>query len=387
MPTDEIKLWAMDGAGGATPLPPAQQTDTERLLETTLLNHPDLLMPGLTLVGRQNRTETGPLDLLGIDQDGRLTLFELKRGQLNRDAISQIIDYGSWLESMTDGELAQYIADNSGARGAQNIDHFPEWYAENRNAQDLTELRPVRLVLVGLGVDDTTTRMAQYLTARGVDLSLLTFHGYTHNGQTLLARQMPVESPIEPDETAHHRPRRRRPGRAERRNLLEQRIDAYAAQNPEVRELWDAILKMFRENFHNPTEVADGRRADWAQHRLNFRIPGSREILAALQLNQRLGQNPQEALAGPIFFRQAIQSCREEFTRLRRELPYWTWPADRRGVDATNVDVGFHIQSLAEWQTRQDQLAAVTRSVYEAFNPPYHPDEYDEDTDDLEDNE
>ena len=387
MPTDEIKLWAMDGAGGATPLPPAQQTDTERLLETTLLNHPDLLMPGLTLVGRQNRTETGPLDLLGIDQDGRLTLFELKRGQLNRNAISQIIDYGSWLESMTDDELAQYIADNSGARGTPNIDYFPEWYAENRNAQDLTELRHVRLVLVGLGVDDTTTRMTQYLADRGVDLSLLTFHGYTHNGQTLLARQMPVEAPSEPDETVHHRPRRRRPGRAERRNLLEQRIDAYAAQNPEVRELWDAILKMFRENFHNPTEVADGRRADWAQHRLNFRIPGSREILAALQLNQRLGQNPQEALAGPIFFRQAIQSCREEFTQLRRELPYWTWPADRRGVDATNVDVGFHIQSLAEWQTRQDQLAAVTRSVYEAFNPPYHPDEYDEDTDDLEDNE
>ena len=321
MPTDEIKLWAMDGGGGATPLPPAQQTDTERLLETTLLNHPDLLMPGLTLVGRQNRTESGPLDLLGIDQDGRLTLFELKRGQLNRDAISQIIDYGSWLESLTDGELAQYIADNSGARGAQNIDDFPEWYAENRNAQDLTELRPVRLILVGLGVDDTTTRMAQYLTARGVDLSLLTFHGYTHNGQTLLARQMPVAAPSEPDETAHHRPRRRRPGRAERRNLLEQRIDAYAAQNPEVRELWDAILKMFRENFHNPTEVADGRRADWAQHRLNFRIPGSREILAALQLNEHIGQHPQGDLAGPLFFRQAVQSCPAEFTQLRRELP------------------------------------------------------------------
>ena len=385
MPTDEIKLWAMDGGGGATPLPPAQQTDTERLLETTLLNHPDLLMPGLTLVGRQNRTETGPLDLLGIDQDGRLTLFELKRGQLNRDAISQIIDYGSWLESMTDGELAQHIAGNSGARGAPNIDDFPEWYAENRNAQDLTELRPVRLVLVGLGVDDTTTRMAQYLTARGVDLSLLTFHGYTHNGQTLLARQMPVESPIEPDETAPHRPRRRRPGRAERRNLLEQRIDETAAQNPEARQLWNAILEMFRENFYRPNEVVPRGISDWAQRRLNFRIPGNRNIVAGLQLGP--ADNHPE-LVMPIFYRAAIGLCAAEFTQLRHELPYWTYPDHRREVDATNVEVGFPIKSLAEWQTRQDQLAAVTRSVYQAFNPPYHPDEdNDDDTDDIEDNE
>ena len=385
MPTDEIKLWAMDGAGGATPLSQAQQTDTERLLETTLLNNPDLLMPGLTLVGRQTRTETGPLDLLGIDQDGRLTLFELKRGQLNRDAISQIIDYGSWLESLNDDELAQYIADNSGVRGAQNIDDFPEWYAENRNAQDLTELRSVRLVLVGLGVDDTTTRMAQYLTARGVDLSLLTFHGYTHNGQTLLARQMPVEAPAEPAETTPHRPRRRRPGRAERRNLLEQRIDETAAQNPEARQLWDAILEMFRENFYNPTEIADGRQPDWAKRRLNFRIPGSRYILASLQFGW--GASPPEFIL-PIFYRQAIRLLPAEFTQLRRELPYWTYPYDRREVDATNVEVGFPIKSLAEWETRQHQLAAITHSVYQAFNPPYHPDENtdDEDTDDFEEN-
>ena len=385
MPTDEIKLWAMDGAGGATPLPPAQRTDTERLLETTLLNHPDLLMPGLTLVGRQNRTETGPLDLLGIDQDGRLTLFELKRGQLNRDAISQIIDYGSWLESMTDSELAQHIASNSGARGAPNIDDFPEWYAENRNAQDLTELRPVRLILVGLGVDDTTTRIAQYLNARGVDLSLLTFHGYTHNGQTLLARQMPVESPAEPAETTPHRPRRRRPGRAERRNLLEQRIDETAAQNPEARQLWNAILEMFRENFYRPTEIADGRQPNWAQRRLNFRIPGSRYLVASLQLGP--GSDQSAELVMPIFYRAAVGLCAAEFTQLRRELPYWTYPDHRREVDATNVEVGFPIKSLAEWQTREYQLAAITHSVYQAFNPPYHPDEYDEDTDDIEDNE
>ena len=379
MPTDEIKLWAMDGAGGATPLSQAQQTDTERLLETTLLNNPDLLMPGLTVVGRQTRTETGPLDLLGIDQDGRLTLFELKRRQLNRDAISQIIDYASWLESLNDGELAQYIADNSGARGAQNIDDFPEWYAENRNAQDLTELRPVRLVLVGLGVDDTTTRMAQYLTARGVDLSLLTFHGYTHNGQTLLARQMPVESPAETDETARHRPRQRRLGRQARWERLNRHLQDAANQRPEVREIWDGALEMLRENFPGIQEIPSGGSSDWAQRRLALRRPGQRGATAALQLSAEF----HPGAVAVIYFPNAVDAALQEFIRLRQELPYTTWPANNPRSQDGIIEIQFPFNSLAEWETRKDQLAAVTRSVYQAFNAEYHP---DEDTDDFEEN-
>ena len=379
MPTDEIKLWAMDGAGGATPLSQAQQTDTERLLETTLLNNPDLLMPGLTVVGRQTRTESGPLDLLGIDQDGRLTLFELKRGQLNREAISQIIDYGSWLESLNDGELAQYIADNSGARGAQNINNFPEWYAENRNAQDLTDLRPVRLVLVGLGVDDTTTRMAQYLTARGVDLSLLTFHGYTHNGQTLLARQMPVESPAETDETARHRPRQRRLGRQARWERLNRHLQDAANQRPEVREIWDGALEMLRENFPGIQEIPSGGSSDWAQRRLALRRPGQRGATAALQLSAEF----HPGAVAVIYFPNAVDAALQEFIRLRQELPYTTWPANNPRSQDGIIEIQFPFNSLAEWETRKDQLAAVTRSVYQAFNAEYHP---DEDTDDFEEN-
>ena len=42
----------------------------------------------------------GPLDLLGIDQDGDLIVFELKRGTLTREAVAQIIDYASYLDSL-----------------------------------------------------------------------------------------------------------------------------------------------------------------------------------------------------------------------------------------------------------------------------------------------
>jgi RecB family endonuclease NucS len=59
MALEEIRLWAMDGAGDATSLETADQTKSERLLEDTLVKNPEMLMPGLTLVGRQTPTEGG----------------------------------------------------------------------------------------------------------------------------------------------------------------------------------------------------------------------------------------------------------------------------------------------------------------------------------------
>ena len=63
-----------------------------------LAANPNMLMPGLKLVGRQSPTDSGYLDLLGVDRDDKLALFELKRVKLTRDAIAKAIDYGSFLD-------------------------------------------------------------------------------------------------------------------------------------------------------------------------------------------------------------------------------------------------------------------------------------------------
>ena len=46
------------------------------MLETVLVANPEMLMRGLTLVGRPVPVETGFVDPLGIDEDGRLAFFE-----------------------------------------------------------------------------------------------------------------------------------------------------------------------------------------------------------------------------------------------------------------------------------------------------------------------
>ena len=132
---------------------------------------------GLKLVGRQTPTEGGPLDLLGVDTDGRLVVFELKRGTLSRDAVAQVVDYASYLDTMELTALAEYISDRSGEHGIENIEDFQKWYS--RDFGELESLKPLRLFLVGLGTDDRTERMVRFLADNSnMDISMLTFHGF-----------------------------------------------------------------------------------------------------------------------------------------------------------------------------------------------------------------
>lgn len=153
---EETKIWSIEGTS-ATALNSTNHMESEGLLEDILTANPDMLEEGLQLVGRQTSTAGGPLDLLGVDSDGRLVVFELKRGTLNRDAVAQVADYASSLNTMDLDDLRRHIEEQSGKFGIQEIDDFDEWYSDNY--RDLDLLTPPRMVLVGLGADDTTERM------------------------------------------------------------------------------------------------------------------------------------------------------------------------------------------------------------------------------------
>lgn len=189
--TDEIRIWAMDDVSHeAEPVSPADRVEREDYLESVLVKNPSMLMPDLKLVGRQTPIDSGNLDLLGVDGDGTLVVFELKRGKSTRDAVAQAIDYCSFLESLSDTDLAELVVKHSGKSGIDPIGDFEAWYGERYEGKDLSELRPIRMVLVGVGADATAQRMVGFLAEREVDVSLLTFHGYRYGDRTLLARQL-----------------------------------------------------------------------------------------------------------------------------------------------------------------------------------------------------
>ena len=356
---DDIKLWAVDGSNGAVPVAAADRMESERLLEETLVDNPDLLMPGLTIVGRQAPTDGGPLDLLGVDEDGRLVVFELKRGSLTREAVAQIIDYASGLDSMADGDLAQFIIDKSGQHGVPKRDDLEGWYESRWEGQGLSALRPVRMFLVGLGVDERTNRMVRFLAKSGVDISLLTFHGYTHDGKTLLARQVRVEP-----ESGAGSGSRTPTARSRQRELIEgveNRIEQQVDQWEEGCRVWNAARQMLRENLADPRERASRADTDWARYRINFslRLRGRRHY-AGVQLS------PWNQSVEIIFFRAAVQLCLEEFTKLRKEIPYFTYPEDDPAKEEGVIEVKFVMKSMIDWETHKEKLASAARSVYQA---------------------
>jgi hypothetical protein len=191
---EEIRLWKVNGPKDSptiTDISSVAQTQTEEMLEEILVKSPNLLSGGLKLVGRQIETRGGPLDLLGVDEDGRLVVFELKRGLLTREAVAQIVDYASYLAELSPTDINSLITSSSGKLGIERIHDFASWY-EVEFGKSLNTIGNPKMVLVGLGVDDRARRMVEFLANGDIEMSLITFHGFNVGSEVFLARQIEV---------------------------------------------------------------------------------------------------------------------------------------------------------------------------------------------------
>ena len=348
---EEIRIWEIDDPKkGGTPVEPIDQTDTEHALEEALVKSPDMLMQGLTLVGRQTPTDSGNLDLLGVDDDGRLVVFELKRGKLTRDAIVQILDYCSWLESMTETELASHIASRSGTGGLEKIDDFETWYGIRRSKQ-LVELRPIRMVLVGLGADTHTLRMVDYLAQRNVDITLLTFHGYKHGGKTLLARQ--IEGGEETHETVPG-------GRASQAELRTRHAES--AKERGMEDLWREAVSTLSIPF---TSTA-------TQSGITFSLTGITlpDSAAGEEVRFRASHSVAMDEDGRIrvtFYPVAVHLCRKKF----EEKKEWVGFQSEKPLHAPTTDqvtVQWYCQlGRNEWNTHEEALKVLVKEVHAAW--------------------
>ena len=350
---EDIKIWALDGLT-ATPLDDARQMESERKLEDTLVNNPGLLMDGLTLVGRQTPTEGGSLDLLGVDKYGRLCVFELKSGTVARDAVAQVIDYASDLDGMGWADLGNLISENSGSNGIAEIEDFEEWYSLNYG--ELEFLKPPRLFLVGLGVDDRTERMVNFLVGSGVDMSILTFRGFEFEGKTLLAKQVEVEGGI-----ASERGRTTRsPSRSERREALDQRADEYG-----VRDLFDSVTAMFREEW-----------GDWARetpnmNSLSFSLPTD-ELASGWGAYARVEPDEEVWIA---FHYRALALCEDGFKQAMERMEYQTHPQNNQDPwGRTDTNVLFPL-TAADWKLHKETFTALAQAVYAALEARYDDDD------------
>ena len=340
---EDIKLWELGGTQ-AKPLGLNNRLESEGFFEDTLVKNPNLLIDGVTLVGRQTPTDGGRLDLLGVDSDGRLVVFELKRGTLSRDAVAQIIDYASDLDRLDLDALADRISERSGAHDIDKIENFQEWYSEGFGT--LESLKPLRMFLVGLGADDRTERMVRFLAQNsGMDISLLTFHAFDYDGKTILAKQVEVEATDEPS----RRPKRRRRTKEELNRNFDEKTTNFG-----VRDLVDEIRGMFKENWPPSTERTD---------RWGLRIQLSQG--GSLKQFARIDAWREETIS-IVFFARAKALCLDEFREPVRKIGHITIPRNQEPLDDPKTEIHLHL-TPQEWETHKESLTALVQSIYAAW--------------------
>jgi hypothetical protein len=153
---------------------------TESRLEESLIADFDILDADLLVIGRQVPTAFGKfIDVLAIDRDGNLTIVELKRDKTPREVVAQVLDYASWVSSLTHDQITGIFS--SFCPG----EVFEQTFVQKFEIEVPDELNEEhRLLIVASDLDPATERIIKYLSdGYGVPLNVA-FFNYFKDGQS-----------------------------------------------------------------------------------------------------------------------------------------------------------------------------------------------------------
>lgn len=197
----EIKSWEIvDGN-----LVPTKSTLSENNrkesdhLEKWIKTKPEILGNDILIIGQQVYTKSGPLDFLGIDNNGNLVIVELKREKIPRVALAQAIDYASDLSNWDIDKISEVCISYTG----NNLEDALTGRFENIEIEDLTINQNQRILLVGFAIEDSLTRMIEWLSDKfdvGVNAVILNYTK-TSNGAELLSRTVSIPEEIAKEKT------------------------------------------------------------------------------------------------------------------------------------------------------------------------------------------
>ena len=195
MPT-AIKIWEIAGQQ----LKPVGESNlsaahVESELETWICQNPELLGDRLLIIDQQRDIPgVGRLDLLGIDNVGRLVIIELKRDRTPREAVAQALDYASWLDSVDEEEIESHAEQYLQRPLSEAFSEFfqielPEYTCQNH-----------RIVLAAPRLDASAERIINYLAERhGVEINAVFFrYCKLSDGKEILARSVLVADETRP---------------------------------------------------------------------------------------------------------------------------------------------------------------------------------------------
>jgi hypothetical protein len=186
----ELGLWRIDSLLKKIEL---GGFDLEERLEETLNADISMVNPNWMVIGRQVRTSSDKyVDLLCIDRDGNLVVVELKRKAMEREIIAQVLDYGSWVNTLKEEDIARifdaYRKKYFQAQAAVSIDRaFCSYFNLKEMPEELNESH--ELVIVGAEFSAPTERIVNYLAAtHKVKINAVFFRVFKDGDREYIAR-------------------------------------------------------------------------------------------------------------------------------------------------------------------------------------------------------
>ena len=186
----EVGLWKL----GDRPVPVSfGPMESESRLEDLLAQDIGVADPNLLLIGRQVPTAHGKfIDLLDIDANGKLVVLELKRDRTPREVVAQLLDYGSWVRSLEDDDIAAifecFLQKHVPEHAGSSLDEaFCAKFKTTSMPESLNKAH--ELVLVAGQLDDSSERIISYLADEyGVAINALFFRFFRDGDNEYLSR-------------------------------------------------------------------------------------------------------------------------------------------------------------------------------------------------------
>lgn len=229
----EIKTWQIvDGKLKVVNSSLQENNRKEREdLERWIKSNPEILGDDIAIIGEQIQTKSGPLDFLGIDNNGNLVIVELKRDTLPREVLAQAIDYASDLSTWENDKLSEICQVFTG----QSLEDFFSNKFPDASLEELTINQAQRLLLVGFSIEESLNRMIEWLSSRfsvGINAIILNYIK-TASGDELLSRTVIIPEEIEREKTNKKKfviEKSNEPGNYDEANL-KKKLSLYLSQN------------------------------------------------------------------------------------------------------------------------------------------------------------
>ncbi|MCB9113296.1 MAG: hypothetical protein H6634_18785 [Anaerolineales bacterium] len=163
-----------------------ERTDLQRVLQ----NQIEIISPDTLIIAEEFgewEDSRRRIDLLGIDKNANLVVFELKRTEDGGHMELQALRYAAMVSTMTFDKAVEVFSDflkkkGKGEDAEREMLDFLEW-GENDNEQFAQD---VRIVLISAEFSKELTTTALWLNDYGVDIRCIRIKPYSDNGRTLI---------------------------------------------------------------------------------------------------------------------------------------------------------------------------------------------------------